>query len=99
VSQCHSLFGLKDEGNSNPKNRLKTAQWIRKIKIWGFSCGAREDDKKNSSYTKSIREIKLEQTLEKLRSGNKKDLQEYLVKLVYEAGKEARAKGLLAMKK
>lgn len=91
-----SLFGLKDtESNS----QLRKAQWIRPTKTWLFECGAGEDDNKNLSYTKSKREIKLERKLEKLRhSGDKEQLKKYLLKLVYEAGEDARKSGLISMK-
>lgn len=90
------FFGLKDKGNGN---RLQKATWIHKTKKWSFACGAKEDNKSDASYTKSKRETKLEQIWEKLRrSGSREYLNRYLVKLLYEAGEEARAKGLLAMK-
>mmetsp|Transcript_47566 Transcript_47566/g.54942 ORF Transcript_47566/g.54942 Transcript_47566/m.54942 type:complete len:473 (+) Transcript_47566:30-1448(+) len=79
-------------------NRLKKAQWVHKTSSWGYDCGANEDEKKNISYIKSIREMDLEQKLEKLRSGKKKDLQEFLIKLISKTGKEAKVKGLIAKK-
>ena len=91
-----SFFGLKDENNGN---RLQKATWIRKSKTWGFACGAKEDNKSDASYTKSKRETKLEQIWGKLRRSESRDyLNRYRVKLLYEAGEEARAKGLLAVK-
>jgi hypothetical protein len=103
VNNFASLLGLKDdnEGNnveSTTSRRLKTAQWIHNNPTWGYECGAKEDEKKIISYTKSLREIDLEQTIERLRSGNKKDLQHYLITLISKAGNEAKARGLIASK-
>lgn len=103
VDKFSSLLGLKDdeEGNveSTTKQRLKTAQWIHNNPTWGYECGAKEDEKKIISYTKSLREIDLEQTIERLRSGNnKKDLQHYILTLISKAGHEAKARGLIASK-
>jgi hypothetical protein len=84
---------------STTKQRLKTAQWIHNNPTWGYECGAKEDERKIVSYTKSLREMDLEQTIERLRSGNnKKDLQHYILTLISKAGHEAKARGLIASK-
>ena len=89
-----SLFGMKDEDSNK---RLRKAEWIHRTNSWMFACGASEDDNGIISYEKSKREVELERIWEKLRlSGEKELLREYLIKLVSEAGEDARANGLLS---
>jgi len=91
-----SLFEMKREKSDS---QLQKAQWIRSTTNRGFACGAREDDEINLSYIKSNREIELERKWEKLRhSGSRKELQKYVVQLMYDAGEDARTKGLLALR-
>lgn len=91
------LFELKDESSDKT---LQQRKWIHNNKDWMFDCGDSQDDKAINTYAKSQREIELEQTLEALRGAeDKKLLQKYLAVLAYKAGEDARANGLIKLKK
>ena len=91
------LFELKDESSDKT---LQQRKWIHNTKDWMFDCGDSQDNKAINTYAKSQRETELEQTLEALRgSEDKKLLQKYLAVLAYKAGEDARANGLIKLKK
>ena len=87
------IFGLKDRQSAD---RLQRAQWVHHEKSNMFDCGAEEDASRNLTYKKSKREEELEKKWKKLRhSSDRKNLKKYLLTLLYEAGEDARANGLL----
>lgn len=90
------MFGLKDP---NSEKRLRKEKWVHSKMSW-FECGASGDDKTNTAYEKSKREIELESKWTEIRdSSDKQILKKYLVQLIYETGEDARANGLISNKK
>lgn len=92
IDSFANLLGLKDDKGSR---RLKISTFVHKKKTYYFECGAAVDERMNDFYTKSRREIELEQRLKKWHSLHGQQVRNEIASLAVEAGFAAYEQGLI----
>jgi hypothetical protein len=93
VDSFATILGLK---NDSGPFRLQLSKFVNtNSKKYAFACGAPVDDKMNTEYHKSKRELELEHRMKKWRSLGSKEFQHEINLLAAVAGNDAYMRGLI----